>query len=90
MGDNSGEIEVRALDAADAAALRALRLRTLLEDPIPFLASHEEEASQPVEDLARRLQGLLRNAMKAGDVYFDEEELVLWLRGVPMLPQTGG
>jgi ribosomal protein S18 acetylase RimI-like enzyme len=43
------------------------------------------------EEPARRLylaagfqvQGVLRRAMKTGALYFDEEELVLWLKGEP-------
>jgi ribosomal protein S18 acetylase RimI-like enzyme len=47
---------VRPLLPADAAALQALRLRALREDPLPFLASYDEEARQTVEAIAERLQ----------------------------------
>lgn len=31
------------------------------------------------------VQGVLRRAMKSGGQYFDEEEMVLWLRGAPRI-----
>jgi ribosomal protein S18 acetylase RimI-like enzyme len=47
---------IRPLSAVDAAALQALRLRALREDPLPFLATHDEEAHQTLEAIAQRLE----------------------------------
>lgn len=46
---------IRRLDASDAATFRDLRLRALREDPVPFLASYEDEAALTVDDFAARL-----------------------------------
>lgn len=46
---------VRALEAADAAVFRGLRLRALREDPAAFHATHDEDAASSVEDFAARL-----------------------------------
>jgi ribosomal protein S18 acetylase RimI-like enzyme len=56
MTSDTSEIEIRTLAPEDASAFRALRLRALLEDPIPFLSSYEEEADCSVEDVAIRLR----------------------------------
>jgi hypothetical protein len=55
MSGTPSEREVRALNEADAAAFRELRLRALRDDPIPFLAGYEEEAARSVEAFATRL-----------------------------------
>jgi ribosomal protein S18 acetylase RimI-like enzyme len=47
---------VRPLLPAEAAALQALRLRALQEDPLPFLATYDEEARQTVDAIAERLR----------------------------------
>ncbi|KYF47646.1 hypothetical protein BE08_31515 [Sorangium cellulosum] len=49
-------MSVRRLTDADAAPLRALRLRALREEPDPFLATFEEEQARPLEDLIARLR----------------------------------
>src|SRR5579864_2274415 len=46
---------IRRLDANDAAIFRDLRLRALREDPVPFLASYEDEIVLTVDDFAARL-----------------------------------
>ncbi|AUX41189.1 uncharacterized protein SOCE26_025990 [Sorangium cellulosum] len=40
---------VRRLTEVDAAALRALRLRALREEPDPFLTTFDEEQARPLE-----------------------------------------
>jgi peroxiredoxin/GNAT superfamily N-acetyltransferase len=47
---------VRALEEADAAAFRALRLRALSEDAAAFLATHDEDAASAVADFGARLR----------------------------------
>ncbi|MGA7123039.1 MAG: GNAT family N-acetyltransferase, partial [Polyangiaceae bacterium] len=42
-----------------------------------------EPARQLYVTAGFRVQGLLRRAMKSGNDYFDEEELVIWLKDVP-------
>src|SRR5262245_14257688 len=49
-------MEIRPLLDTDAAELRALRLRALLEEPDPFLSTHDEEVTRPVEYTAQRLR----------------------------------
>jgi ribosomal protein S18 acetylase RimI-like enzyme len=72
-------VEVRALSEADAAAYREIRLRALREDPVPFLASYEEEASRSMDDFASRLRtsdpatqvlGALRDGLVVGTLGF--------------------
>lgn len=48
-------MEVRVLTAADAAAFQALRLQGLLECPLAFASSHEEEVATPLATIAERL-----------------------------------
>ncbi|MGK3995594.1 hypothetical protein [Sorangium sp. So ce1024] len=66
-------MSVRRLTDADAAPLRALRLRALREEPDPFLTTFEEEQARPLEDLIARLRQQIPRAMKDGDRYIDEE-----------------
>ena len=47
---------IRRLRAADAAAFRAVRLAALLDTPTAFGSSHHEEAAQPLEWFAARLE----------------------------------
>lgn len=56
MTSNATEIEIRTLAPEDASIFRALRLRGLREDPIPFLSSYKEEVDRSVEDVASRLR----------------------------------
>jgi ribosomal protein S18 acetylase RimI-like enzyme len=51
----TNETAVRLLRPEDAAAFRALRLRALLEEPIPFTATYEEEVRDSVQEVAARL-----------------------------------
>jgi GNAT superfamily N-acetyltransferase len=46
---------IRPLDAADAAAFQALRLRGLREVPGAFGSTYEEEAGVPLDEVAARL-----------------------------------
>ena len=46
---------IRPLDAADAAAFQALRLRGLRESPAAFGSTYEEEAGVPLNEIAARL-----------------------------------
>jgi hypothetical protein len=48
-------MDIRRLTAADAAAFRALRLAALLDTPEAFVASHAEEADQPLAWFEARL-----------------------------------
>src|SRR5260370_19590837 len=50
-----GETEIRTLSEEDAAVFRDFRLRALRDDPIPFLASYEEDVVSSVQDFAARL-----------------------------------
>jgi ribosomal protein S18 acetylase RimI-like enzyme len=56
MHDDSNPNDVRTLVEVDAAAFREIRLRALCEAPVPFLASHAEDAARSVEDFAARLR----------------------------------
>jgi len=47
---------IRRLRAADAAAFRDIRLDALLDSPTAFGSSHHEEAPQPIEWFAARLE----------------------------------
>lgn len=46
---------IRRLDAGDAVAFRALRMRGLIECPLAFAASPEDEAGEPDDAVAARL-----------------------------------
>jgi len=48
-------LEIRTLEAADAAAFHALRLRGLVEFPEAFASSYEEEAGLDTDYVAKRL-----------------------------------
>lgn len=48
-------MQIRRLDSADAAAFQALRLQGLVECPLAFAASPEDEAGEPVDAVAARL-----------------------------------
>ena len=49
-------MNIRLLDAADAAAFQQLRLRALLDTPDAFASSHAEEKDTPLAEVARRLE----------------------------------
>ena len=49
-------MHIRALVPSDAAAFRALRLRSLLECPEAFASSHEEEVDTTLPEIEQRLQ----------------------------------
>jgi RimJ/RimL family protein N-acetyltransferase len=59
-------IEIRALDADDAAAFRQVRLRALRDHPEAFGSSYEEEQASPEDEAARRF----RDSLSAGRVMF--------------------
>lgn len=66
-------MKARLLTTADAAAYQSLRLEGLREAPSAFTASHEDESSTPLSEIARRL------SPGSGRIYlgvFDGEELV--------------
>lgn len=46
---------IRRLESADAAAFRALRLQGLVECPLAFAASPQDEAEEPMDAVAARL-----------------------------------
>ena len=50
------DAEIRPLDAADAAAFHALRLRALREHPEAFSQSYESHLATPIADVAERLR----------------------------------
>jgi ribosomal protein S18 acetylase RimI-like enzyme len=65
----SDGIAIRRLGAGDAAAFRSMRLAALLDSPTAFGSSHHEEAHQPLEWFARRLEsddGMMFGAFAAG------------------------
>lgn len=49
-------LEIRALDAGDAADFNNLRLRALKEHPDAFLSTYENESTRPLETVANRLR----------------------------------
>jgi RimJ/RimL family protein N-acetyltransferase len=49
-------MQVRALTPHDASAFQAIRLQGLIEALTAFASSHDEEASLPIEEVARRLE----------------------------------
>jgi GNAT superfamily N-acetyltransferase len=59
-------LNARLLTHSDAAALRALRLRGLLEHPLDFGADHDEEAAWSVTEWARRMMGTLWFGVERG------------------------
>ena len=66
-------MKTRLLTAVDAAAYQSLRLEGLREAPSAFTASHEDESSTALAEIARRL------SPGSGRIYlgvFDGEELV--------------
>jgi uncharacterized membrane protein len=67
---------IRLLAEADAAPLRALRLRALREEPDSFLSSHDVEAAEPEEVTRERLRQVA--GAKASGVFgaFDGVALV--------------
>ena len=64
---------IRVLALADAAAYRALRLRSLREDPTAFAASAAEEEQLPESAFAERVAGQPDRVQFGA---FDEESLV--------------
>ncbi|HEX6037947.1 GNAT family N-acetyltransferase, partial [Longimicrobium sp.] len=48
-------VTLRMLEAGDAAAFQALRLRGLRESPSAFGSTYEEEADRPLDDVAAHL-----------------------------------
>lgn len=64
---------IRPLGPADAAAYRALRLRSLREDPTAFAASVEEEEALPASAFLERVTGLPDRAQFGA---FDGDTLV--------------
>lgn len=69
-------ISVRVLLEEDARALRALRLRALLDAPDSFLSSYDEEAAQPESLTAERLRHTAGSRDSGVLGAFDGEALV--------------
>lgn len=60
---------IRRLERDDAAAFRAIRLQALRDSPTAFGSSHHEEAHQPLDRFATRLDstdGVMLGAFAAG------------------------
>lgn len=53
---STSTVEIRSLEAHDAAIFQDLRLRALEDDPASFLASREEEAGVSLDDVRERLR----------------------------------
>jgi ribosomal protein S18 acetylase RimI-like enzyme len=78
--------EARRRGIGRALLLEAIsRLRTAgdIEQVELTVVRTEEPARRLYLSAGFQVQGVLRHAMKMGDEYFDEEELVLWLKGEP-------
>ncbi len=70
---------VRRLAAADAEAVRALRLRGLRESPGAFGSTYEEEADRPLQVIVDGLEGRTGSAVFGA---FDEDGTLLGIGGV--------
>ena len=66
-------MRVRLLGPADAAAFQTLRLQALIEDPVAFASSYEEERDTPMPVVAERLIALPDRAIVGA---FDGARLV--------------
>ena len=66
-------MEIRRLTSEDAVQYRALRLRSLQENPEAFLVTYDSEVSKPIEDTQNKLQ-LSSHRFTLGS--FDKNELV--------------
>ncbi len=78
--------EARRLGIGRALLLEAIgRLRTAgdIEQVELRVVQTEEPARRLYLSAGFQVQGVLRRAMKMGQEYFDEEELVLWLKDEP-------
>jgi ribosomal protein S18 acetylase RimI-like enzyme len=78
--------EARRRGIGRALLLEAIsRLRTAgdIEQVELTVVRTEEPARRLYLSAGFQVQGVLHHAMKMGGEYFDEEELVLWLRGEP-------
>jgi ribosomal protein S18 acetylase RimI-like enzyme len=67
---------IRLLGEADAAPLRALRLRALREEPDSFLSSHDVEAAEPEEATRQRLRDVAGSTIAGVLGAFDGSALV--------------
>jgi ribosomal protein S18 acetylase RimI-like enzyme len=67
---------IRLLSEPDAAALRALRLRALREEPDSFLSSHDVEAAEPEEATRQRLRDVAGSILAGVLGAFDGSSLV--------------
>lgn len=66
-------MDIRLLTSEDAVQYRALRLRSLQENPEAFLVTYDSEVSKPIEDIEHKLQySSSRFTLGA----FDQNELV--------------
>lgn len=66
-------MDIRLLTSEDAVQYRALRLRSLQENPEAFLVTYDSEVSKPIEDTQHKLQ-LSSSRFTLG--CFDQHELV--------------
>src|SRR5689334_620478 len=66
-------MQVRQLDAPDAAAYQRLRLRALAECPTAFSASYEDEAGRSVEEIAVRVSPAADGSIRTFGAFVDAE-----------------
>ncbi len=66
-------MDIRRLTSEDAVSYRALRLRSLQENPEAFLVTYDSEVSKPIEEIQHKLQPS-SNRFTLG--CFDKQELV--------------
>lgn len=66
-------MDIRLLTSEDAVQYRALRLKSLQENPEAFLVTYDSEVSKPIEDTQHKLQ-LSSSRFTLG--CFDQQELV--------------
>ena len=69
-------------------AISRIRIIGDVEQVELTVVTSEEPARRLYLALGFQVQGVLRHAMKSGSSYFDEEQLILWVRGVPWTTQS--
>lgn len=66
-------MDIRRLTSEDAVSYRALRLRSLQENPEAFLVTYDSEVSKPIEEIQHKLQPSSKRFTLG---CFDKQELV--------------